>query len=95
MRILRYLAAVSILCLPAAYARAQVGVGVGVGPYAGYGYGPPACSYGYYDYAPYACAPYGYYGPAWFLSLIHISDAVIGSENAKVREYVRAVRRQL
>ena len=27
----------------------------------------PACPYGYYDYAPYACAPYGYYGPEWFL----------------------------
>ena len=26
----------------------------------------PACPYGYYDYAPYACAPYGYYGPEWF-----------------------------
>jgi len=22
----------------------------------------PTCPYGYYDYAPYACAPYGYYG---------------------------------
>lgn len=26
----------------------------------------PACPYGYYDYSPYDCAPYGYYGPAWF-----------------------------
>jgi hypothetical protein len=26
----------------------------------------PECPYGYYDYAPYACAPYGYYGPEWF-----------------------------
>lgn len=26
----------------------------------------PACPYGYYDYAPYDCAPYGYYGPEWF-----------------------------
>jgi hypothetical protein len=26
----------------------------------------PVCPYGYYDYAPYACAPYGYYGPEWF-----------------------------
>jgi hypothetical protein len=26
----------------------------------------PACPYGYYDYAPHACAPYGYYGPEWF-----------------------------
>jgi hypothetical protein len=27
---------------------------------------PPACPYGYYGYAPYRCAPYGYYGPQWF-----------------------------
>jgi hypothetical protein len=27
---------------------------------------PPVCPYGYFDYAPYDCAPYGYYGPDWF-----------------------------
>jgi hypothetical protein len=32
----------------------------------------PACPYGYYDYAPYACAPYGYYGPEWFLGGVFI-----------------------
>lgn len=26
----------------------------------------PACPYGYYDAAPYGCAPSGYYGPEWF-----------------------------
>jgi hypothetical protein len=26
----------------------------------------PSCPYGYYDYAPYNCSPYGYYGPDWF-----------------------------
>jgi hypothetical protein len=26
----------------------------------------PDCPYGYYDTAPYDCAPYGYYGPEWF-----------------------------
>jgi hypothetical protein len=26
----------------------------------------PVCPYGYYDAAPYACAPSGYYGPEWF-----------------------------
>ena len=26
----------------------------------------PACPYGYYDVAPYGCAPSGYYGPEWF-----------------------------
>ncbi len=36
---------------------AQVAVEVGVAP---------VCPYGYYDVPPYACAPYGYYGPEWF-----------------------------
>ena len=38
-------------------AQAQLSVSVGIAP---------ACPYGYYDYAPYACAPAGYYGPEWF-----------------------------
>jgi hypothetical protein len=38
---------------------AQIAVGVDVGP-------APDCPYGYFDYAPYDCAPYGYYGPDWF-----------------------------
>src|SRR5271167_3700826 len=47
------------------YAHAQgVSVGVGIGP--GYYGAAPICSYGYYSYYPYACAPYGYYGPQWF-----------------------------
>ena len=36
----------------------QVSVGVGLAP---------DCPYGYFDYAPYNCAPYGYYGPDWFV----------------------------
>ena len=36
---------------------AQVAVEVGAAP---------ECPYGYYDVAPYNCAPYGYYGPEWF-----------------------------
>jgi hypothetical protein len=39
-------------------ADAQIGFGIGA---------EPGCPYGYYDYAPYACAPYGYYGPEWFV----------------------------
>ena len=27
---------------------------------------PPVCSYGYYEYAPYGCAPMGFYGPGYF-----------------------------
>ena len=39
-------------------AGAQVTIGVGVNP--------PVCSYGYYNYAPYGCAPSGFYGPGYF-----------------------------
>jgi hypothetical protein len=38
-------------------AQAQVAVDIGVAP---------DCPYGYYDVAPYSCAPAGYYGPEWF-----------------------------
>lgn len=38
-------------------AQAQVAVNIGVAP---------DCPYGYYDVAPYECAPAGYYGPEWF-----------------------------
>ncbi len=38
-------------------APAQISVQIGA---------PPICPYGYFDYAPYPCAPYGYYGPDWF-----------------------------
>ena len=38
-------------------APAQIAVEIGVAP---------ECPYGYYDAAPYECAPYGYYGPEWF-----------------------------
>ena len=27
---------------------------------------------GYFDYAPYDCAPYGYYGPDWFVGGVFI-----------------------
>jgi hypothetical protein len=37
-----------------------------------YDYGPPVCQWGYYPYYPYACAPYGYYGPQWFVSGLFI-----------------------
>jgi hypothetical protein len=52
--------------LTASTARAeapQVGVEVGVAP---------DCPYGYYDVAPYNCAPYGYYGPEWFTGGVFI-----------------------
>lgn len=50
--------------VPSAQAGVSVGIGIGVGPaYVG---PAPICAYGYYSYYPYACAPYGYYGPEWF-----------------------------
>jgi hypothetical protein len=44
-------------------ALAQVSINIGV---------PPVCPYGYFDYAPYDCAPYGYYGPDWFVNGVFI-----------------------
>lgn len=41
------------------YAAAQVSINVQIGP-------EPMCPYGYFNYAPYRCAPFGYYGPQWF-----------------------------
>ncbi|MFZ0966987.1 MAG: hypothetical protein WAN13_01835 [Candidatus Acidiferrales bacterium] len=70
------LAGLSLALVPTASAQ-RVAVGVGVGPVA-VGVGPaylgeaPACAYGYYSYYPYACAPYGYYGPEWFSGGIFI-----------------------
>lgn len=67
MKGLKYLAlaAVAGVCLTVAApkANAQVAVDIGVAP---------DCPYGYYDYAPYACAPYGYYGPEWFTGGVFI-----------------------
>jgi hypothetical protein len=61
MRGLRFLviAAVAVGCFAtmAPKASAQVSVVVGVAP---------ECPYGYFDVAPYDCAPSGYYGPEWF-----------------------------
>jgi hypothetical protein len=44
-------------------APAQVSVNIGVAP---------VCPYGYYSYAPYSCAPYGFYGPEWFTGGVFI-----------------------
>ncbi len=44
-------------------AQAQIVVNIGV---------QPSCAYGYYGYAPYACAPNGYYGPGYFYNGIFL-----------------------
>jgi len=72
MRYLKYFALLAVLMLPLTYAQAQVRVGVGIGIGPAVVAGPPVCAYGYYPYAPYACAPYGYYGPNFFVNGVFI-----------------------
>ncbi len=52
-------AALSAGCVVSDGYSTQVAAGVGIAP---------DCAYGYFDYAPYDCAPYGYYGPDWFVA---------------------------
>lgn len=72
MRYIKYLALLAVLTVPFAYSQAQVRVGIGIGVAPGYVAGPPVCAYGYYDYYPYACAPYGYYGSDYFVNGVFI-----------------------
>jgi len=46
---------------PAAHAQISINIGI-----------QPVCSYGYYGYAPYACAPMGYYGSGYFYNGIFL-----------------------
>jgi hypothetical protein len=59
------LVTVAVLCFlaTAPKAGAQVSINIGVAP---------VCPYGYFSYAPYGCAPYGYYGPDWFVDGVFI-----------------------
>jgi hypothetical protein len=59
------LAAAAAMCfaVTAPKTEAQVSVEIGVAP---------DCPYGYYDAAPYGCAPYGYYGSEWFTGGVFI-----------------------
>ena len=60
-----FLAGTATLLVPLALApaaKAQVVISVN----------PPVCSYGYYDYAPYGCAPMGFYGPGYFYNGIFL-----------------------
>lgn len=59
--VLSAMASALFAALPAA--RAQISVNIGPAP---------ICPYGYYDFAPYNCAPYGYYGPDWFIGGVFI-----------------------
>ena len=77
MRFLKYAglsaALLGILFFTAGRAHAaQVAVGVRVGP-VGVAIAPePVCAWGYYSYAPYACAPAGYWGPNYFVGGIFV-----------------------
>src|ERR1700719_775515 len=73
MRYLKYAVVVGIIALSmsaVASAQVRVGVVIGVGP--GYVGLAPVCAYGYYPYAPYACSPYGYWGPDYFVNGVFI-----------------------
>ena len=59
-RFLAFSVLVIALLSCASLGSAQVSIGIGIGV-------APVCPYGYFDYAPYDCAPYGYYGPDWFV----------------------------
>lgn len=72
MRYFKFLAVLAVLVLPAAYSQAQVAIGVQIGPNYGLYNAPPVCEWGYYPYYPYACAPYGYWDPDWFVDGVFI-----------------------
>jgi hypothetical protein len=62
---LALLSGIAALALAAAVpqAEAQINIQIGV---------EPVCPYGYFNYAPYSCAPFGYYGPQWFNSGVFV-----------------------
>jgi hypothetical protein len=45
--------------------KSQAQVSISIGP-------EPACPFGYFDYAPYNCAPDGYYASNWFSAGVFI-----------------------
>jgi hypothetical protein len=66
MRGLKALLCTTALLAPLALlptANAQISITLGA---------PPVCSYGYYGYSPYTCAPMGYYGPGYFYNGIFL-----------------------
>jgi hypothetical protein len=67
MNTLKFLAVSAVvgICLVAVTPRAEAQIGISIGI-------APSCPYGYYDYTPYGCAPYGYYGPEWFHSGVFV-----------------------
>jgi uncharacterized membrane protein YgcG len=69
VRYLKYLALlVAVLALSTVHSQAQVSIGVQIGPTYGIYNAPPVCEYGFYPDYPFACAPYGYWGPNYFVN---------------------------
>jgi hypothetical protein len=58
-------AVIALACAVAVTNGCVVSDGYSTGVTPGVGIAPD-CAYGYFDYSPYDCAPYGYYGPDWF-----------------------------
>lgn len=59
IKFLALLAIVGCLSFTTITPKSQAQISINIGS-------APNCPYGYYDYSPYSCAPYGYYGPEWF-----------------------------
>jgi hypothetical protein len=63
--------ALSVLCIATGARRAVAQVNISIGVGAPVAPAPvvvaPVCPYGYFNYAPYSCSPFGYYGPQWFV----------------------------
>ncbi len=72
MRYFKYLALLAVLALPAVHSQAQVAIAVQIGPNYGLYNAPPVCPYGFYPDYPFDCAPYGYWGPEWFVDGVFI-----------------------
>lgn len=63
LKILASTAALLVIVALAPPVHGQISINIGV---------QPTCSYGYYDYEPYACAPRGYYGSGYFYNGIFV-----------------------
>jgi hypothetical protein len=74
-------AAITGTCLTAIVPQTQAQIAVNVGV-------APVCPYGYYDLAPYSCAPFGYYGPEWFNGHVFIGAGPWFHGRANFRGYV-------
>jgi hypothetical protein len=82
-RLLAAIVAIGAFLLAAApsQANAQINITIGIGA-------APVCPYGYFNYAPYPCAPFGYYGPQWYTSGVFIGAGPWFRGPADFRGYI-------